>query len=487
VWGLGSTHITALNPPSPNPQSPITMRQHILRSIIAVAALALAAVLLPPAVAPAQDSRPHRVHLPLLAGGGMSRSTFGLEMLSLSANRGLDLVTATETRWVRRNALLWKDIEPVAGGGYNWDHPSARRLEQELVRASELGINLVLIVRGSPGWAVAPYTAGCAPISQRRYGDFARFLGELARRYGAPPYNLRYLEIGNEPDAPIRPDDSVFGCWGDASDPYYGGQAYGELLKVVAPAIKAANPRVNVLNGGLLLDEPYVEGKSKNTQGRFFEGVLRAGAGPHIDLVSFHTYTFWRTPDQPPLGPREDWRVAYIQGLLRAYGQPAKPLIRTEAALLCTEVTPECRWAQADLVARTYARTVRDQLVATLWYIYDDDGFHNTALIEPYDVFVPRPAYFAYRHAARMFNGAEYLGPIPGLPPAAEGYVFRRGGETVYVYWTDDIWGAPFALNVPAGAVVACTERDGGPMPCALEGGVLQLTAQVSPAFVSVR
>lgn len=463
------------------------MRQHTLRHTVAVAVLALVALLLVPTSAPAQVTRQYSVYLPVLAGGDQSRSTFGLEMLSLSAHRGLDLVSATETRWVRRNALLWKDVEPTAGGGYNWSHPDVQRLEQELIRASELGINLVLIVRGSPAWAVRPYTADCAPINPQYYDEFARFMAALVKRYSAPPYNLRYVELGNEPDAPIRPDDFVFGCWGDPKDPYYGGGAYGEMLKTVVPAIKAANSGVVVMNGGLLLDQPFVAGKSTSTHGRFFEGMLRAGAGPYIDMVSFHTYIYWKTPDQPPLGPREDWRIKYIQGLLRAYNLPYKPLIRTESALLCTEATPECRWAQADLVARTYARTVRDQVVATLWYIYDDDGFHNTALIEPLDVFVPRPAYFAYRHAARMFNGADYLGPIPGLPPAAEGYMFRRGGETVYVYWTDDVWGAPFSLHIPAGAVVACTDRDGGPMPCAPENGMLQLAAQVSPAFVSVR
>lgn len=464
------------------------MRQQTFRHTIALLALAAcAALLLAPLPAPAQTARPHSVFLPLLTGGDHSGSTFGIEMLNLGAHRGLDLVSATETRWVRRNALLWKEIEPVAGGGYTWDHPHVQSLEAEMVRASQLGINLVLIVRGSPGWAVTPHTAGCAPINPLRYGDFARFMAAVVERYAAPPYNLRYIELGNEPDAPIRGDDFVFGCWGNPKDPYFGGGAYGEMLKAVVPAMKAANRSIFVLNGGLLLDHPYVEGKSTTALGRFFEGMLRAGAGPHIDIVSFHSYIYWRTPDQPPLGPREDWRIKYLQGLLQAYGQPVKPMMRTEAALLCTEPSPECRWAQADLVARTYARTERDQLLATLWYIYDDDGYHNTALIEPLDVWVPRPAYFAYRHAARMFNGAEYLGPIPGLPPSAEGYAFRRGGEMVYVYWTDDVWGAPFTLQVPAGATVGCTDRDGGPVPCAPEDGVLKLTAQVSPAFVSVR
>jgi hypothetical protein len=464
------------------------MPHHTLRpALLLLALIALAAALLTPKPAPAQTARDQRVFLPMLAGGSNAQSVFGLEMLRLSAHRGLDLVTATSTRWVRRNALLWRDVEPVQGGGYKWDSPAVKELEQELIRASTLGINLVVIIRGSPNWAVSPYTAGCAPINPRSYGDFARFMAAVADRYGKPPYNLRYVELGNEPDAPVKPADNVFGCWGDEKDPYFGGGAYGEMLKAVVPAIKAANPAVYVLNGGLLLDHPYVEGQSKSRIGRFFEGVLRAGGGPYIDIVSFHTYVFWRTPGQPPLGPSVDWRIRYLQQMLKDYGLPFKPMLRTETALLCVEVTPECRWAQADLVARMYARTVRDELLGTIWYIYDDDGFHNTALIEPTDVFVPRPAYFAYRHAARMFNNAVYEGPIPGLPPGAEGYVFRKDGGRVYVYWTDSGGPVPFTLPVPATAVAECTDRGGGPMPCPLQNGVLSLSAETSPAFVAVR
>lgn len=464
------------------------MRQHSVRLILALLVfITLAAGLLAPQPAPAQVQKTQRAYLPLVAGGTNVRSVFGLEMLQLSANRGLDLVAATGTRWIRRNALLWKDVEPVPGAGYNWEHPSVKTLEQELIRASERGIKLMLIIRGSPDWAVAPNSAGCAPINPRQYGAFARFMAAVATRYSAAPYNLRYIELGNEPDAPIRPDDFVFGCWGVERDPYYGGEAYGQMLNAVVPAIKAVNPNLLVLNGGLLLDQPYIEGQSRTTSGRFFEGMLRAGAGPQIDIVSFHTYVFWYTPGQPALGPREDWRIKYLQDLLRRYRQPVKPLMRTETALLCVEVTPECRWAQADLVARTYARTVRDQLVATIWYIYDDDGFHNTAMIEPADVFVPRPAYFAYRHAARMFNDAEYEGPIAGLPAAAEGYSFRKATERVYAFWSDDPAGVPFSLPIPAGATATCTDRDGGPTPCLIEAGSLNLVARVSPAFVTVR
>lgn len=437
---------------------------------------------------PATPHATEQVFLPLVANNYSEASVFGITMSSLSAERGLDLVHTTNTRWIRRGALFWKLVEPVDGGGYNWDHPLTKELERDMITASANGLRLIVVIYASPRWAVEPYNADCAPINPARYAEFARFLATVVARYSAPPYNVQFWEIGNEPDVAIFPEDNIhgFGCWGIEGDPYYGGQAYGEMLKAVVPAMKAVDPAIKVLNGGLMLDKQYIEGQSTSTSGRFFEGVLRAGAGPYIDIISFHTYVFYRAPGQPPLGPREDWRVNYLRGVTQRYGVAHIPIMRTETGLLCIEVTPECRWAQADFMSRSFVRTMRDGLMGTIWYIYDNDSFHNTAMIEPSDIWVPRPAYFAYRHIAVVLNGAQYAGPIAGIPATVEGYVFTRGAERIYAYWTDDPAGVNFTINVPAHAATRCTKRDGGPLPCTAATGNLTLTAQASPTFITV-
>ena len=458
------------------------------RPALALALLALlAALFLAPVPAPAQSDRPQRLFLPAVVNGAPGSSVFGMEMYRLNADRGIDLVKASGTRWVRRNALLWKTVEPNRGEPYSWDHSSIQELEQEMIRASELKLNLVLVVHGSPGWAVIPHVAGCAPINARSYADFARFMAALVARYSQAPYNLRYIEIGNEPDAPVvTSEEQPYGCWGDTRDPYYGGRSYGEMLKAVVPTMKAVNPSIQVMNGGLLLDQPYDPAHAATAPGRFFEGMLQAGAVSYLDIISFHTYVFWYTPGQPRLGPREDWRVAYLNNLMRAYGIPPKPLLRTETALLCTAVTAECRWGQADMLVRSFVRTMRDGLLGTLWYIYDQDGFHNTALIEPSDVFVPRPAYFAYRHTGQLLSGARYVGPIPNLLPTVEGYRFELDARVIYAFWTDEPAGVEFPVVLPAGARFRCTKRDGGAFYCATEADKLWLKAVESPAFVEV-
>ena len=46
----------------------------------------------------------------------------------------------------------------------------------------------------------------------------------------------------------------MFGCWDDPEDAYYGGEYYAEMLKVVYPVIKEADPEAKVLFGGLLYE-----------------------------------------------------------------------------------------------------------------------------------------------------------------------------------------------------------------------------------------
>ena len=445
--------------------------------------LLIAQLLIVPNALPAASGS--RVYLPLLTNNRPLDTVFGIEMSQLAPTTGLNLVLTSGTGWVRRNAMLWSEIEPVEGAGYRWDVPSMQQLETEMLAASAGKLQLILVVRSSPNWAVAPYSAECGPVNSSKRVAFARFMAAAVARYSVPPYNVRYWEIGNEPDATLIADDFVYGCWGIEGDPYYGGREYGEVLKAVYPAMKQVNPRIQVLNGGLLLANPYTVTNSATVAGRFFEGMLETGAGNAFDITSFHTYTYYSTGPQP-FGPPMDWRISYLKELLQRYGVAPKPLIRTEAALLCVDVTPACRWAQADLVGRVYARTLRDGLLATIWYIYDSDSYHNTAMIEPGDVFVPRPTYFAYRHTARLLSGSTYLGLQPGLPTSVSAYRFQRGSAIIVVYWTDSAQPQPFSLQVADGATVECTDRDGGAIPCTAKDDSLLLIAQRSPAFVVI-
>jgi hypothetical protein len=106
-------------------------------------------------------------------------------------------------------------------------------------------------------------------------------------------------------------------------------------------------------------------------------------------------------------------------------------------------------------------------------------------MIEPGDVFVPRPAYYSYRQVARLLSGASYVGALVEQPEGVEGYRFRRGTDTIVVFWSDR--GAQARIDVPAGAQVSCYDRDGGSVSCAPAGTQVVLAGQSSPQFVVIR
>jgi hypothetical protein len=410
-----------------------------------------------------------------------TETIFGLNMTRVAPGRGLTDVVALRTSWVRGSSLIWRDVEPVEGGEYHWDAPSVKLLEQEMQYASQYGLKLIVVVRSSPAWATKPYRADCAPIHPTKYARFAAFLAAAAARYSKDPYDVTFWEIGNEPDAPILQGNSGFGCWGFGNDPYYGGRAYGAMLNAVYPSIKAAAPQSTVLNGGLLLDQPYNPSTGSGLSARFLEGMLLAGAGASFDMLSFHSYSYYDLTADCTRGP-VDWKVGYLRTIMQTYGVPQKPLINTETALLCVTVTPECREAQADAVARYYARAINDRLAGQLWYIYDSDSFRNTALVEPSNVAVQRPAFHAYQAGAALLENARPIGALTGQPAGVEGYSFSRGRQIITIVWSDIA--QPVAISVDPTASVECFDRDGQPLMCDNTNGAVSLTVQTHPIYI---
>ena len=427
------------------------------------------------------------LYMPIILNSALpsqsSNSIFGVEMTSVTPAAGLTAAAEAGATWVRRNALVWRDVEPNEDGGYNWG--AVANLEQEMINASQNNLRMILIVRGSPDWATGT-SSDCRPIRSDKYAKFANFLAAAVARYSQPPYNVKFWEIGNEPDAPVLYEYLFFGCWGNPADEYYGGREYGEMLKTVYPAMKAADPSVQVMNGGLLMDRPFNPDDGSGHMARFLEGMFVVGAGSSFDILQYHSYYFWQgtSPDGATTvgSAAVDWKVGYVRNLMNAYGVPEKPLLNGEGALLCGETaTPECRQAQADAVGRLYARSIKDRLLAFVWYIFNDDSFFNSALIEPWNPSAKRPAYFAYKQAAAMLGGATYLGPLADQAPGVEGYRFSRGSETITIFWSDIPQGAAIPVE---GAAVSCSDREGVPIGCSNDGGTVFLEASVSPKYV---
>jgi len=233
-------------------------------------------------VIPLQPQANSDIYLPVVFKGQPPDSIFGIEMgyeLSISTLNGpSDMMKKAGAALVRHNALLWSKVEPTPGAR-QWD----TSLDQKLLNARENNLNPILIIRSAPLWAQKFANNYCGPVLWSAMDEFANFMRDVVTRYSGFPYYITYYELWNEPDisygAFTNAGDTEFGCWGDPADNNFGGWAYADLLKWAYPAIKQANPRAQVLIGGLLLDcDPNNPPPNKDCKsGRFLQGILANG------------------------------------------------------------------------------------------------------------------------------------------------------------------------------------------------------------------
>ena len=434
------------------------------------------------------------IYLPLVTKRYPIQTVFGLTMdRGVSASGGLTLVVQAQTQWIRDSYISWAQVEATQGMR-DWGGLST--FEQNIKNAAEQNLSVIVTLTGTPGWAQVRPDYTCGPMDPQYYDDFAEFARQAVAKYGIAPYGVKYWEIWNEPD--VDPDlvsgNSPFGCWGDDADPYYGGGVYADMLKVVYPAIKAADPRAQVLVGGLLLDcDPNIRPQSCQPA-NFLEGILRAeGGASAFDGVSFHAYDYygelngqrlyvnpgwcsastlatslnfsWCNASNATLGPSTIAKARFIKDTLSRYSVSNKYLMNTEMALLFITNTTTVNFEnmKADYLVQGYAASIADGLRATVWYgLFDWPGRNSGLLGNDLSI---RPAYTAYAFARSELQDAAFLGPLGladlGGETAVMGYAFNRDGRVIWVLWSSD--GAAHTATLAAGIPRAVFDALGVP------------------------
>lgn len=427
---------------------------------------------------------------PTLPGVAVDLPPFDAGMeLNVMSTRDLEVALQAGAHWIRVNALNWADIEPTEGAR-NW--AAANALEQQLRLAAAWGAKTILVVRTTPAWAQAVPGIRCGAVKVDKLAAFAQFVYEAVLRYSAPPYQVEYWELGNEPDVDpgLVPPDNPFGCWGVASDPHYGGGIYAEMLKQASPRIRAANPNAKILVGGLLLDcDPLSPPAGKNcTPSRYLEGILRNGGGEFFDGVSFHAYDYYAAPDRysnsnwnstsETLGPVVIAKARFLHAVLTSYGVPDKFLVNTEAGLLCGRTGAEAMCQGTDFqrtkaayVAMTNAAALAEGLSGSVWYSLK--GWRGTALVGPRHE--PYPAYESFRQSAMRLSGAVFSRQITEYP-GVWGYEFTREGQRMWLLATQD--GQTRVIQLPA-APASVFDALGNALP-----PLVELTIGAMPVYI---
>jgi hypothetical protein len=432
----------------------------------------------------ASESGTYHIYLPVVQKRRDVIPPFGIE--TSRAFTRLNLIEWSgelNVSWTRMNGRIsWRDLQPEEGGEIRWEQLAG--FERELLALRQARIVPVVIVDDYPLWATVAPTS-CAAIRADKFAAFADFMQQLVQRYSNSTYNVYHWELGNEPDIDPRlvPRDNVFGCWGDIDDPYYGGEHYGEMLKVVSPVMRQTNARVRVWIGGLLLDRPLTTDPNKGRPELFLRGILESGAAPHFDVVGYHWYpSYWPSENKIDfdIAPFNPWfelgggtlgKAAFLQQTMADY-RVDKPLVLNEVSFSCpNDRYGSYEWCespapiffelQADMLVRMMIRILSEERILGMsWYTLDGPGWRWGGLIRNGTSF--SPAYQAYAHLAARLENTTYVGRA-NYAPGVEAYRFRRDDldnpREVHVLWSQEDTIIP--ISVPQNKLLTALDRNG--------------------------
>lgn len=400
------------------------------------------------------DDGPSTTYLPALGAYWRSGgdNIMGAEVNSIDEAGHLSRLENANVRWLRNNAwaIVWHEVEPNEGQR-DWTSQKMRDTERQMAIAAQRGMKLIQIVRGTPGWArkTAGNGATCGPIRQDKFYAFADFMRELVQRYSAPPFNVRYWEIGNEPDAPSVAGDNVFGCWTENENLYQSGRYFGDMLNAVYPAIKSASPDSQVVIGGMLLNCDPRRLNTNCAAASFFDGIMDSDAGGSFDIANFHAYDYWKgglryanenwgTSSQTN-GPSLIAKTEYVREVMARHGFPNKAIVNTEYALLCygcANAPNDFENAKAIYVAQANAAALAKGLLSNVWYSVPGwTGYQTHLLYHDGNV---TSAYNALRTSTNQLSESTFVRE-DFSNPGVRAYVFDRKGQAIWVVWAQSV------------------------------------------------
>ena len=399
--------------------------------------------------------------------------------------------------------ISWRELQPVAGGSIQWG--LLAEFENELRSMKSSGLTAVIVVDDYPHWAVDQAArqdrqpTSCGRLLPDQYLAFAAFVHEVVTRYRSAEFNVHHWELGNEPDVDpdLVPPDSIFGCWGEISDrEYYGGKEYGNMLKVVYPAIKSADPAAVVWLGGLLLDRPLTSDPALGHPENFIKGVLASGAGSAVDIIPYHAYAFFSNQMiDPDNGGGSPWtasggiflgKARYLRQILAQYGVE-KPLVINETALLCSggascsPPVPAFYEMQADYLVRAFTRGLSENILGYSWYTLEGEGWRYSGLLHGDGS--PKPVYTAYQVLTGKLHGSRYLRPVD-YGPGIEGYAFQKGPVELHILWA--ILDERLPVRIAQTKWISAFDRDGNALTPNQVGDQLEVEVGFSPIYISV-
>ena len=186
-----------------------------------------------------------------------------------------------------RMPLSWKGAQPSPRGGYNW-----AGFDATVATAAEERIEVLPILAEAPGWATG--SAKRMPVDSRRQRRaWSQFVRAAVERYGRRGEFWSEHGPGTKeplPRVPIR----AWQVWNEENFFYFTKPVspgrYARLLAVTRPAIRQADPRADVILGGLFAN-PKQGPPAAMDAVDFLDRLYRSrGVKANFDGVALHPY-----------------------------------------------------------------------------------------------------------------------------------------------------------------------------------------------------
>jgi polysaccharide biosynthesis protein PslG len=204
--------------------------------------------------------------------------------------------------------FAWGSVQPGPYAPYDWRH-----YDPVVREAAENGIRVLATVYSTPIWVAS--TPEIPPLGASLNG-FVNFVRAAVERYGDD--GIFWKQHPAVPELPItdwalwnEPNSQLF--WKPTPDPV----AYLTLLRAFRPAVKGADPRAQVLLGGLIPPPP-----GGIPVDSFLSTLYERGGRPLFDAAAVHPYA--GTPE------KAIDIVEQERGVMRSFGDAGKPIWITE-------------------------------------------------------------------------------------------------------------------------------------------------------------
>jgi hypothetical protein len=337
-------------------------RVRVAALVIGVCALALAAFA--PAAAASKQRAP--------------REFFGVVPQTDLTPSDLDQMAANKVATLR--VLLYMPNIESEPGQFDWSE------SDELIgNAAARRIRVIPTLYGSPGWL--NYLDGhdacggyCAPASDQTRSAWAEFARAAVARYGRDGAFWKPSRTGPAPCGCLRPYPvHTWQVWNEQNSPKYFGPApnvdqYARLLLAAAPAIRSADPKAEVITGGMwgppgsdyviptidYLSQLYAVPGIQSS----FDAVAVHPYSPTLDGVTAQT----RAVRREILAAGDNARIWVTELGWASGGPPANGLVTTpkgQARLLTKSIK--------SLLAKRRAWRIR----GVLWYAWRDAPFEG--------------------------------------------------------------------------------------------------------------